>query len=151
MTKYLSEIIKDGLNPKYYLFVYGTLKRGHHNHVLLKDSKYLGLAITKEPYLLFNYGVPIAIKSKNSNLEKLPILGELYLINEITLSECDYLEGHPLVYCRQKADVINLKDSKEYKAYIYFYIRGKAKINSKYLARTIEIDLKSQKVKCYVY
>lgn len=80
------------------LFVYGTLKRGYGNNRLLQNATFIGEAITNKPYLLFNCGFPKAVPSE----EGLPIIGEVFEVDEAQLARCDSLEGHPDWYVRRE-------------------------------------------------
>lgn len=37
-----------------YIFVYGSLKEGYHNHYLLENAEFICEAITKEKYPMVN-------------------------------------------------------------------------------------------------
>lgn len=100
----------------HYLFVYGTLKRGHCNHYLLEGCEFLGNAETKEKYALYEAGIPYLVKGKKVSHVK----GEVYKVPEYVLKQIDRLEGHPFFYKREKAKVV-LKDGKEIDAWIYFF------------------------------
>ena len=80
-------------------FVYGTLKRGYNNNKLLKDSKYLGTAVSEEKYLLLDCGFPMAVLNEAG----LPVLGEVF---EVTSKEAeaslDWLESNGCFYTRSK-------------------------------------------------
>ncbi len=73
------------------LFVYGTLKKGFHNHHFLKNAKFIDTGII-QGNLLHLGGFPGLIVSKS---DKDYVQGELYEIAEETLPALDRLEGHP--------------------------------------------------------
>jgi gamma-glutamylaminecyclotransferase len=82
------------------VFVYGTLMKGEGNHSLLdnKFSEYIGPAITKRGYTLYNLGSFPGVIEKGTSA----VLGEVYEVCAFTLSRLDYLEGHPHFYKRKK-------------------------------------------------
>lgn len=98
------------------LFVYGTLKRGFGNHDLLSESRFLGKAVTKDKYALYESGIPFVFKYQPVSRIK----GEVYEVSNDTLTNIDALEGHPYWYRREKVPVI-LEDGREMEAWIYFY------------------------------
>lgn len=71
------------------VFVYGTLKSGHGNNTLLRNTKKLGVASTVSHFTLTNCGFPYMFKGE----ERHPVRGELYEVDEETLSNLDLLEG----------------------------------------------------------
>ena len=103
---------------RYKLFVYGTLKRGHLNHALLKDATFLGEAVTKEPYPLIAPKVwyPYLIDAPGEGRR---VKGELYLIDLPTLKRIDRLEEYPRYYNRKEIEVVD-EEGKEHKALCYF-------------------------------
>ena len=75
------------------LFTYGTLKRGYWNNHFLSNSKYLGEGDTSEKYMVYYESYPFAVHSSNvKEGECLPIHGELYEVDNSTLSVLDVLE-----------------------------------------------------------
>jgi gamma-glutamylaminecyclotransferase len=70
------------------VFVYGTLKKGYGNHRLLKDSTFLGNALTFEKFTLYDGGFPYLGRYGASQ-----IIGEVYEVDDDTLSDLDRLEG----------------------------------------------------------
>lgn len=90
------------------LFVYGTLKRGWHNNHLLQEAIFLYEAVTITPYVLFNCGFPKAV-ALTGDKTPLPVMGEVYDINEQILARCDRLEGHPNWYVRETVSVVTTK------------------------------------------
>lgn len=101
------------------VFVYGTLKRGHGNHVLLEQSKFLGAGVTTEKYVMYKSGVPFVSKQ----LKLTTIFGELYSVDELTLNNLDMLEGHPNWYKREKISISYISDegkTNTTEAWLYF-------------------------------
>ncbi len=79
------------------LFVYGTLKRGFHNHYVLGDAKFIGDYITKPVYTMLDIrGAFPALRLGGTTA----IIGEVYDINDLEL--VDQLEGYPTLYDRSE-------------------------------------------------
>ena len=55
-----------------YLFVYGTLMKGHHNNIFLSDSKFVGKCETVDKYQMLVDYIPYLNKRKFK-----PVKGEL--------------------------------------------------------------------------
>ena len=70
-----------------YLFVYGTLLSTEYNHQTIKGSKLIGQGSIYGK--LFDIGNYPALK-EGANI----IIGELYNIDDLTLKNCDQLEGY---------------------------------------------------------
>lgn len=97
------------------VFVYGTLRKGLAWNHLLRDSEFIGKAITKDRYGLYADSIPYLIENeKVSN-----ITGEVYKIDQKTLNILDKLEGHPNWYTRKEINVI--LDCKDIITWIYFF------------------------------
>lgn len=87
------------------VFVYGTLKRGFHNHSLLSSSSFLGQAETCKSFVVLDGpGFPFMVK-KYQEITKLPVVGELYSVNKSVLAQLDHLEGNGLFYERELISV----------------------------------------------
>lgn len=77
------------------VFVYGTLRRGESNHHYLTGSQLLGLFDTPPEYALYDLGpYPGLVEGHQS------ISGEVYLIDDETLTKLDVLEDVPVEYHR---------------------------------------------------
>lgn len=100
-----------------YIFVYGTLKQGFHNHYLLEDAEFISEAKTKQQYPMVNteeyFPYLIDEAGKGYSIE-----GELYRIDEEILTMLDILEGYPEHYDRKKIKVVSL--GIEVTAIVYF-------------------------------
>jgi gamma-glutamylaminecyclotransferase len=95
------------------LFVYGTLKRGFHNHKRLSSARFVESLQTIAGYQLYNYnGAPIMIFSGGESR----VTGELYEVTRSVLEKIDEREGHPTMYRRE---TIIVRDSREAQAYIW--------------------------------
>ena len=111
------------------IFVYGTLRRGFHNHKLLSTSEYLGTAKTVEKFTMFSRGIPFVSRSK----KLCQITGELYRVSDSVLSSVDSLESYypdspeSSWYQRQEIDLIT-SDGSQKRAYIYFNDNEKGRI-----------------------
>lgn len=87
-----------------YLFVYGTLKRGYGNHVVLGNAKFVDEYVLKDNYYMVDLGpFPAAIKTDSIQGT---IIGELYQIDNDILKNTDRLEGYPSYYGRS---IVNTK------------------------------------------
>lgn len=83
-----------------YVFVYGTLKRGHYNHNHLEKSLFLSNAQVKGE--LLDIGpFPGLLGKKNDNSKPKFVQGEVYLVDNETLARLDKLEGEGSLYHRK--------------------------------------------------
>lgn len=79
------------------VFVYGSLKRGLGNHVLLAGSTFLGLDKVESGFNMVSLGAFPGVVPANPGY---PVLGEVWEITDEVLSDLDMLEGHPRFYRR---------------------------------------------------
>ena len=84
------------------IFVYGTFEKGQWNHYLLNASQFIGIAKTKETIRTLCSGIPFLSRTKAIS----QVTGEVYAVDDATLSRLDQLEGHPDWYRREKDEVI---------------------------------------------
>lgn len=84
------------------VFVYGTLKRTYGNNRLLKDSKFLGTAVTcEDAFSMYTGGFPYVLPEGSFHVK-----GELYEVeDEETLRNLDHLEGYPTHYTKVQVAV----------------------------------------------
>ncbi|MBI1918776.1 MAG: gamma-glutamylcyclotransferase [Planctomycetes bacterium] len=82
--------------PRQYLFIYGTLKRGERNHRLLAGEPFVGEAVTEPRYRLYDCGAHPALVEDEANGRALR--GEVYLVGPATLRRLDILEDVPHRY-----------------------------------------------------
>lgn len=83
------------------VFVYGTLKRGLWNNMLLAGATYLGTTKTTKDFDIYCLGSDIPFLSHETrNDVKKSVSGELWRVDARTLAGLDALEGHPLTYTR---------------------------------------------------
>jgi len=105
------------------VFVYGTLKQGHGNHRLLRDSEFIRrLSLAAQFYMINMGGFPALICDndiisvyKPKTFKPSTVSGELYRVPVSDMKYLDALEGHPDFYQR---DVLNVWPLKE-QAYYY--------------------------------
>jgi gamma-glutamylaminecyclotransferase len=78
------------------VFVYGTLRKGQHNHGMLASARFVAEVKTAAIYTLISLGgCPGLLKDGHA-----AVTGELYLVDAHTLQRLDRLEGHPKFYER---------------------------------------------------
>ena len=123
-------------NPKgkYYVFVYGTLKKGLHNHRFLDGQRFVGEAITIDRYPLigetFSFPYLLDLEGKGEMVN-----GELYEVSYENLTErLDMLEGYPTHYDRKVIPVAT--KTGVFHAIAYFKAKAtKDDLNEKVLSR----------------
>lgn len=86
------------------VFVYGTLKAGYGNNRLLKDSEFLGVAVTKDKFGMIGYGYPMAAARGLGDQRR--IVGEVYRVTDKVLADLDRLEWKGRLYDRVGTDVM---------------------------------------------
>lgn len=91
------------------IFVYGTLRRGEYNNCLLDEAKFQGTYETEPEYELRNFGHFPGLMLNGST----SVRGEVYKVDERTLEELDYHEGHPTFYCRMPITLKSHRDKVE--------------------------------------
>lgn len=91
-----------------YVFVYGTLKKGHGNwRWALSDEEYIGSRTTVEDFILgcigFPFAFPRGLFEDETVVEQLykPVRGDLFKVSgEETMVKLDRLEGEGSMYHR---------------------------------------------------
>lgn len=116
---------KDNVLPeeKELLAVYGTLRKGYHNHRLLHGSKFIGTGLTVERHRMHGTTVPFVLEGDENN-EGGRIRVEVYAVEPRQLSgPLDRLEGHPTTYTRRKTSVLIDNAKAPIETWLYFYDR----------------------------
>ncbi len=100
------------------VFVYGSLKRGGRFHGALARARFLGEALTCEPYLLHvGWDWPLLIERAPAAFRAL-VCGECYAVDRLTLRRLDEIEDNGRLYQRKQA-CVRLEDD-AFSAWIYF-------------------------------
>lgn len=104
------------------MFVYGSLKNGFGNNHLLMNSKFVRKDLTKEPtYTMFSFGgFPGIVRGESC------ISGELYEVDDDTLSNLDALESNGSFYQRE---LVKLDGGGE--AWMYLTLGGNNPVDNK--------------------
>ena len=92
---------------EHYVFVYGTLRRGHHNHDLIRNSRFVGTYNTGPGYTKLIRGLPFLLEDYDGPGTE----GEVYAVTNLTMALLDRLEGHPHWYQRKRIPVQNNVDN----------------------------------------
>jgi len=108
---------------KHTVLVYGSLRKGKHNHsYFLKDAALLGQGKVKG-FSMFSLGAfPFITPSEDD-----AIVAEAYEVDDAGLSSLDRLEGYPSFYNRME---VGMEDS-ELRGWIYYM--DKPKTSSPYV------------------
>lgn len=100
-------IVKSTIDICPNVFVYGTLKNGHGNNVLLRTSEFVKETRTKNSYLLVRGQIGVPFVFPKSGIEEdlykylHPVQGHLFKVDSMeTFKRLDRLEGHPSHYTR---------------------------------------------------
>lgn len=106
---------------KQHVFVYGTLKRGFRNNVLLEGYDVVQEAVTTPKYRMFDCGsYPGLVKDENGY----EVHGEIYLVDNKTMEQLDHLEGTPFLYQRGEIKLANFDKP----TIAYFYQRSTSRL-----------------------
>jgi gamma-glutamylaminecyclotransferase len=84
------------------VFVYGTLKKGFHNHALLENAKFLGWATLEGSHVLLDAGFPVCVPLYTGSSK---VIGEVYEVTPAEMKRLDRLEGEGRMYHRVKRKV----------------------------------------------
>jgi gamma-glutamylaminecyclotransferase len=105
------------------LAVYGTLRKGEHNHPLLgKDAKFLFKGTTVQCYPMVGHGIPFVYDEPGRGGN---IVVEVYEIpNVASRNSVDRLEGHPGWYRRELIHVLSDDRCQSRRVWMYF-MQGK--------------------------
>jgi gamma-glutamylcyclotransferase (GGCT)/AIG2-like uncharacterized protein YtfP len=102
------------------VFVYGTLKRGYSNHVLLHDSKLVcERAFTADRFAMIDVGFPVILQPEDGR-PAAQVLGEVYAVNERILQRLDQLEGNGRMY--QRSEVVVHAEGETFPVNVYIGI-----------------------------
>ena len=78
------------MNKKYLVAVYGSLKKGLHNHAYVAESNFIGSYVTEPEYTLIDLGAyPGLYENGNTSINM-----EVYEVDGHTLADLDHLEGY---------------------------------------------------------
>ena len=90
------------------VFVYGTLKRRHKRHSVLKDSKYLGPACTAfHHYEMMDSGLHYPVVFEGAKPDRCGrVDGEAYAVPTETLVKLDNIEGNPFFFKRKPVSIV---------------------------------------------
>lgn len=105
-------------------FVYGTLKRGYGNNIVLGTAKFVGEGVTvSQDFKMLNGGFPMVFTGGNFGIK-----GEIFEVNdEQTERNLDRLEGVPHLYTRNEVEIATADGTEMCQMYI---------TNPKYLERS---------------
>ena len=115
------------INPL--VFVYGTLKRGFHNHGLIRQigAEFVSIGRTAESFPLVVDGLPYLLNSRGCGHQ---VEGEIYRIPDSEgWTALDRLEGHPRFYKRELTN-IDGDDGETYCAWVYFLARHHERLSA---------------------
>lgn len=77
--------------------VYGSLRQGHGNHVLLEDSEFLTTELSVPEFTMWSLGgYPALLPGEDK------VVIELYNVDSYTFARLDQLEGYPVHYDRRE-------------------------------------------------
>ena len=124
-----------------YLFVYGSLKKGFDNHIVLKEANYISKAKTINKFAMYkeeNQNYPYIVKNEmiGQNIE-----GELYQITrKDVLAEIDEFENAPNYF--KRTEILIKTRSQEVRAKTYVLSNSKSSLNQKPLKCWVEKSIK---------
>lgn len=91
------------LKNTYKVFVYGTLKRGYHNHYILENSKFVKDHTLSRKFLMLDSGAYPVLLNADIEYSGYPV-GEVYEVDDETMARLDRLEAVGKLYDRKVVD-----------------------------------------------
>lgn len=94
------------------VFVYGTLKKGFHNHRCLEGAAFDKDAVLKQPFRMFDTGgFPVILPATENAPGYFPT-GEIYVLpdgvkGEVILHRLDRLESEGYMYHRKEVETMD--------------------------------------------
>lgn len=83
--------------------VYGTLREGFGNNILLQDSEKLGQSVLPNDLTMYTSGcLPFVHRDYD---ESNRVVVDVYEVDDTTLARLDRLESHPAWYKREQVEV----------------------------------------------
>jgi len=116
------------VEPKVTIFVYGSLKKGKHNHRLLVNQEFVEDGVTSSSYPLVDFGAYPALLKEQPNIPSLPVKGEIYKVDAKGLQDLDWLESNGRLYNREEIGITSDSGS-TVKAWVYFFMRPTRAVN----------------------
>jgi gamma-glutamylcyclotransferase (GGCT)/AIG2-like uncharacterized protein YtfP len=92
------------------VFVYGSLRKGEHNHSYLENSLFIGEFSTQPQFAMYDLGTYPGIVEGTFSVR-----GEVYQVDDELLHHLDELEGVPIEYRRE------IMETPYGQAWIYIY------------------------------
>lgn len=110
LRKHLMHGKKKQRKGKVRVFVYGTLKRGHYNNGILSrgGAEFIGYDTITGPLSMVDLGTFPGVVRDEAIEGANTVFGEVYALpdtkgrDNTCLEACDWLEGHPNFYLREK-------------------------------------------------
>jgi gamma-glutamylcyclotransferase (GGCT)/AIG2-like uncharacterized protein YtfP len=90
-------------DPVFKLFTYGTLMRDGCRHPVLADQTFLGPAVTKPLYVLYDFGEHPGMGRRETGGRA--VHGELYEVAAERLKALDEMEGSPDLFRLEPVDL----------------------------------------------
>lgn len=93
------------------VFVYGTLKAGHHNNILLAGSRFLGTFMTEDTFDVYTEAdsiIPYLTRDLNPEREGALVLGQVFEVDSATMADLDQLEGNGYFYERERIKILGV-------------------------------------------
>lgn len=129
------------------VFVYGTLKRGFHNHHALASggAEFVRCGVTLEPYPLVadEYFIPYLL---DRPAEGLKVRGEVYQVDDECFARLDRLENYPAYYDRREL-LIGGGGPGEQEARCWVYVKKEASAEQLAMEPMAEYALDAHKEK----
>jgi gamma-glutamylcyclotransferase (GGCT)/AIG2-like uncharacterized protein YtfP len=113
-----------GLAATSLVFVFGTLKKGYHNHRrFLSAAELLGEAVsTENNYVMQDVGFPTLWQNGKLSKKTGYVAGEIYRVSPELLKACDRLESNGRMYTREEREFRVGSETQTTTAWVYLWM-----------------------------